>query len=347
MATHLIAHGHGAGDPGAIGNGTNERDFNRKVLHPHLKKWADKSKHTFVFYDITGNKDLYQDTAKGWGIYSMTAKQYASITEIHEDAASATATGGHAIINKSFKPDKEDLSLAQQIKKFVGWWGSVKNTQGISYRNNLLNLNVAAQRGINYRLLELGFITNKADMDNIKKHIDAYARGIIESITGETLAVAPVPTPKPPASTFDINKYHTTQFAMIKMVKDDWAYKDKSLKTKVGDKVKKGTVLTVVGLDYSGHYPRYKLKSGLYITTRKDTIEEYKKAVGAYPTRKVGDTVTVKKTATTYQTGQPISKFVKGSHYKIKQVKVVNQSNSKRAYLLDTINSWILEQDLQ
>lgn len=344
MATHLIVYGHGAGDPGAVGNGTNERDFNRKVLHPHIKKWADKSKHTFAFYDITGNKDLYKDTASGWGIYGMTAKRYASITEIHEDAASSSATGGHVIINKAFKPDSNDLGLAGIINRIVGWWGSVKSSKGISYRDNLLNLNVCKVRGINYRLMELGFITNKSDMDKIKANLDACARGIIEGITGETLTV----TVTPPANSFNIKNYHTTKFAMIKLIKDDYAYKEVSLKTKVGAIVKKGTILTVVGIEYSGQYPRFKLKSGLYITTRKDTVEEYKQPVATgYPLRKVGDTVTVKKTATSYQTGQKMAIFVKGSKYKIKQVKNVSQSNSKRAYLLDNINSWVLEQDIQ
>lgn len=200
MATHLIAYGHGAGDPGAVGNGTNERDFNRKVLHPHIKKWADKSKHTFAFYDITGNKDLYKDTANGWGIYGMTAKRYASITEIHEDAASSSATGGHVIINKAFKPDSNDLGLAGIINRIVGWWGSVKNTKGISYRNNLLNCNVAANRGINYRLMELGFITNSSDMSKIRNNLDTYAKGIVEGITGETLSDTVTNTPSTPST---------------------------------------------------------------------------------------------------------------------------------------------------
>lgn len=66
-----------------------------------------------------------------------------------------------------------------------------------------------------------------------------------------------------------------------------------------------------------------------------------------YPARKVGDTVTVQSFATHYQTGQKIKEFVKGSKYKIKRVKNVNQSKSKRAYLLEGINSWVLEQDVK
>ena len=60
----------------------------------------------------------------------------------------------------------------------------------------------------------------------------------------------------------------------------------------------------------------------------------------------VGSKVTVRAAATHYQTGQPIALWVKGKTYTIQQVKVVNQSASKRAYLLSEIVSWVLEQDL-
>lgn len=66
-----------------------------------------------------------------------------------------------------------------------------------------------------------------------------------------------------------------------------------------------------------------------------------------YPERKAGQTVTVAKHATAYQTGQKIPTWVKGQKYKIKSVKAVKQSKSKRAYLLDGINSWFLEQDVE
>ena len=61
----------------------------------------------------------------------------------------------------------------------------------------------------------------------------------------------------------------------------------------------------------------------------------------------VGSSVRVKASATHYQTGQLVASFVKGSTYKVKQVKEVNQSRSKYAFLLGGINSWLLGQDLE
>lgn len=60
----------------------------------------------------------------------------------------------------------------------------------------------------------------------------------------------------------------------------------------------------------------------------------------------IGDSVVVQKHATHYQTGQGISSWVKGKTFKVIRAKDVHQSHSKKAYLLEGINSWVLEQDL-
>lgn len=262
MTAHLIIYGHGAGDPGAVGNGTNERDFNRKTLHPYIKKWADDSKDTFVFFDTTGNKDMFQETSKGWGMYSISPKTYASVTEIHEDAASSTATGGHTIVSSSLTADSKDLKLSLVIKNIVEWWGSVKNTKGISYRNNLLNLNVAAQRGINYRLMELGFITNKNDMDKIKANLDQYAKGIVEGITGEKLGGTTVAK----AKVLDAKKFP----AMVKMVRGNKVYNGPNFGPKSLSRAffPKDTVIYASGIVYSDSgKPRIKTNSGHILAT--------------------------------------------------------------------------------
>lgn len=271
MATHLIVHGHGAGDPGAVGNGENERDFNRKKLHPYIVKWANKSKHKFEYYDVTGNKDMFQDTANGWGMYSIRSNQYSSVTEIHEDAASASATGGHVIISSSFSPDKEDLNLAQAIQSIVGLWGGVSKTKGISYRNNLLNLNVAAQRGITYRLIELGFITSKRDMDIIRRDLDKYAKYIIESITGENLGGTTVKV--------DTKNYHDSG-VFFKAKRDLPTYVNDQFSKKSEWMFAKGSVFGIrkVFIGSKGNTHAYVDVNGgtIRVTLHKDWVEKIK-----------------------------------------------------------------------
>ena len=274
MAKHLIVYGHGQQDPGAGGNGYNERDFTRNTLGPHLEKYAKQlKKNSIDFYDKSLN--MYYQTQAGRGAYT-TPTSYASVSELHLDAASSSATGGHVIVSKSFSADKYDLAIAQVVNKYVGWWGSVKGSKGISYRSDLLNLNVYARRGISYRLIELAFITNKTDMQKLVKNIDAVAKEMVEAITGEKLSGS------------------------------------------------------------TGGNTSNNTNTSKPSTTVKNTTKYNK-----------GDKVKVLSKATHYQTGQSIASFVKGSTYTVNNVKEVNQSNSKYAFLLSGINSWVLAQDLE
>lgn len=209
MAKHLIVYGHGQSDPGAVGNGYCERDFTRNVLGPYLEKYAGQLKNNTVdFYDKS--LDMYTQSRAGRGAYSVSTS-YASVTELHLDSASPAATGGHVIVKAGFSADAADLRIAQVVKKYVGWWGSVAGTQGISYRNDLLNLNVFANRGISYRLVELGFITNANDVNRLTSNLDAIAKEMIQAITGEGVSggasTAAPSAPKPATPSTGTNGY--------------------------------------------------------------------------------------------------------------------------------------------
>lgn len=185
MSKYLVVFGHGQGDPGAIGNGYQEATFTRNILGPKLKAWSAKLKNNQIdFYNAS--LDMYQQTKVGGGAYSVNG--YESVTELHLDAAaSSSAENGHVIINSSFSADKNDLAIAKVVEKYVGLWGSSKPS-GVVGRSDLLNSNVFAERGISYRLVELGFITNKRDISELIGNIDAIAKGFIEAITGESLS---------------------------------------------------------------------------------------------------------------------------------------------------------------
>lgn len=172
MADILLVPGHGQGDPGAMDGGYNERDTMRqladrvKALIPNLVDVYDKS------------LDMFQQTRVGGGMYTTN---YKTIIELHMDAADPSASGGHIIIYKGYQPDGLDKRLANAIKERVGWI----RPNGFDGRDNLLNLNVAAQRGISYRLLELGFITNASDRDRIIIQMNETARALANAISGQ------------------------------------------------------------------------------------------------------------------------------------------------------------------
>lgn len=201
----LLVAGHGKGymsnDSGAVGNGTNERDFIRKSIVPNVAKYLKDAGHTVSYYGGSSmGQDLYQDTAYGYntgnttkyGMYWVAKQKYDAIIEFHLDAASPAASGGHVIIGTGLAADKIDKGIQAAIVKHVG------QIRPIDPRDNLLNVNIAKQLNLNYRLVELGFITSKKDMDYIKKNLKAYTKDIAEAISGGTITPKKeTPTPKP------------------------------------------------------------------------------------------------------------------------------------------------------
>ncbi|EPH99578.1 N-acetylmuramoyl-L-alanine amidase [Enterococcus faecalis 13-SD-W-01] len=184
---HLFVMGHGVADPGATYNGVNERDFTRNELLPYLRRWADRlSQNRITFYDT--NADMFQDSRRMQGAYTISST-FASVTEFHLDAgAIEISTGGHVIVHRdsNFRTE-QNFAIANTIRDHVGWWGSVAQTNGLSARADLLNMNVLHSRNIPYRLAELGFITNSRDVANIRRNIDQIAKRIVEGATGESL----------------------------------------------------------------------------------------------------------------------------------------------------------------
>lgn len=185
MGKHLIVAGHGGSDPGAIGNGTNERDFTRKYYVDQIAKYINNTPgHSAVVYDKRQN--MYLDTYNGGGMYWAKKQGFDTVTEIHQDAATASATGGHVIVYSGYAPDAIDLGMRDSIHKYVGTRYNHKGHNGISGRNDLLQVNVAAQIGVNYRLVELGFITNARDFANFKNNNEAIAKDFAKDITGKS-----------------------------------------------------------------------------------------------------------------------------------------------------------------
>lgn len=186
----LVA-GHGYSDPGAVGNGTNERDFIRANIVPNVAKYLRSAGHdVFIYGGQKMSQDMFQDTAYGqrlgnfkdYGFYWLKRNQNPDIVvEFHLDAAGSSANGGHVIISSQFNADEIDKRLQSVIQSNVG------QIRGVTKRDNLLNVNVSAQLNVNYRLAELGFITNKGDMDYIKKNADKYCREIAGAIHGKPI----------------------------------------------------------------------------------------------------------------------------------------------------------------
>lgn len=187
----LIAAGHGYSDGGAEGNGTNERDFIRKYIAPNVQKYLKQAGHTVDLYGGSKqDQNLYTDTAygerlgdtKNYGMYWVKKQKYDVVVELHLDAdKKGIASGGHVIISNHWPADKIDKDINNCLKTTVG------TIRGIDPRNDLLNANVAGRLGTNYRLVEMGFITNKKDMNYLKKNYDKFSKELAGAINGKPI----------------------------------------------------------------------------------------------------------------------------------------------------------------
>ena len=164
MAKLYIIAGHGAGDPGACANGYQEAERVRK-LAARIEA-------------LGGSKVEVLDTSRDWyadaGINSLSIAKSDCLLELHMDSASASAKGGHVIIYGGYDADEYDKALAKFIS---GYFPGRSNT--IVKRTDLANPKRAANKGINYRLLECCFISNADDLAKFNNNMDEVAKGIL------------------------------------------------------------------------------------------------------------------------------------------------------------------------
>ena len=190
MAHIFIIAGHGDGDPGASGNGYKEYERAR-ALAKKIKAYG-------------GDNVTVGDTSRDWYkdnlISSLNISKDWQIIELHMDGASASARGGHVIINSGYDPDKYDKALAEFIADILPGRAST-----IVKRSDLANPKRAAAKGYPYRLLECGFITNEQDVKIFNGQMDDIAKGILSvfgiKASGSAAATSKPAESKPAAST--------------------------------------------------------------------------------------------------------------------------------------------------
>jgi hypothetical protein len=198
MTRHLLIAGHGrrpngSFDPGATGLiSKGEHRYMSEDLFPAIKKFlpADHDVILFDDYNVFAHGNIV-DLAKRFNADE--------VTEFHFDAASAAASGGHVIVYSGYAPDDVDLALRDVIEDMVGIRYEHRGHRGISGRSDLANVNRTANAGITYRLLELGFGTNKEDARIMTENVEEYAKKLVEVFAGSTADKQPkktAPAPK-------------------------------------------------------------------------------------------------------------------------------------------------------
>lgn len=311
--------GHNAIVPGASGCGLKEHEVAQKI-HDKFRA-VTKAVDATDNVGRTANDNLYNIVKK------MNAVGKSFHVSHHLNAFNGTANGFEVWYyagNAQAKKLAEEICTA--VCKVTGWVN-----RGAKATTSLYVIRASTGSAI---LIEWGFVDSQKDMDIMAKKMDAAVNATLAvfGYSANSSNNNNSSTSKPAAS---------TSFKVGDKVKiTDALYKDSTgAGRSTASRGKTGTIKRVV----SGKKPYlidslgWAHKNDIQLATSSTTTA----------TKKVGDTVTVQSHATQYQTGQNIPSWVKGKKYKIKQIKSVNQSKSKKAYLLDGVNSWFLEQDVK
>lgn len=184
MAHIFVIAGHGAGDPGACGNGYQEAERVR-ALAARIAAYG-------------GSNVTVGDTGRNWyadnGISSLSIPKDWQIIELHMDSAAASARGGHVIIKSGFSADAYDNALANLVGSILPG-----RSQLIVGRSDLANPKRAAAKGYGYRLVEFGFISNATDVQIFNSRMDDLAKGIVEAFQNTPSSTPSNPAPSVPS----------------------------------------------------------------------------------------------------------------------------------------------------
>lgn len=183
----LLISGHGAGQPGAIGNGYVEADLTREVtniLASKLNKFADTD-----IYDTSRN--AYIDLENGKPAVNFANYDY--VLEVHLNAGGGKGTEIY-VTNK-----EEGTSVEQAIMNKLSQYFNVRGVK----RKDFYVINSVKKKGVSSALLELCFIDNAEDINIYQNNKDGVAQAIADGIK-EGFSLTQETKPKEPQATKSI-----------------------------------------------------------------------------------------------------------------------------------------------
>lgn len=175
----LLIAGHGAGDPGATGNGYREADETRKVTAA-LKTALDGYAAVDTY---PTDRNAFSDYQSGTLRTLAQFVKYDFVLEIHFNAFQATRSDGVTMGTEIYVPTtEENTAVAQAIVNAVAGCG-LKN-RGVKQKNYSV-IASAKQSGVSAALLEVCFIDDPDDMAVYSKKFSQIVNAVSMAIVRE------------------------------------------------------------------------------------------------------------------------------------------------------------------
>lgn len=170
MPSILLIAGHGAGDPGAVGNGTSEAVETRRVVNALV---APLRANGFAVTVYDQSKNAFAEAQAGRLNFGGT---FDYVFEVHFNSFNKQAKGTEAFITTSESGETVEQKIVSKLSKYFA-------NRGVK-RTNFSVIYTAKSRGMSSCLYEVCFIDNEADMaaynNNFNSIVTDMANGIAE-----------------------------------------------------------------------------------------------------------------------------------------------------------------------
>jgi N-acetylmuramoyl-L-alanine amidase len=169
----LLISGHGAGDPGASGNGYKEADLTRELVNLIASKL-----NKCAIVDIYDQKrNAYKDVQVG----KFKPGKYEYVLEVHFNAFNGKGHGTEIYVTTREKGITVEQAIMKNMSKFFTLRDNDSIFDGVK-RENFSVINKCKNLGMSGALLETCFIDNKADMKVYQDHKNEIAEAIVNGI---------------------------------------------------------------------------------------------------------------------------------------------------------------------
>lgn len=172
MSKILLISGHGAGDPGASGNGVKEADLTIELANLVYTKLSAGYVSEVMLYPIAEN--AYKDVKAGK--FNVPAG-VSYVFEIHFNAFNTSAFGAEIYVCINDKT----VTVEQEIMKNLSPYFKLRTSDGVK-RDDFAVINHCWRKGIESALLETCFIDNANDMRIYQANKHNIAQGIADGI---------------------------------------------------------------------------------------------------------------------------------------------------------------------